>query len=210
MIRAAVRARGVRDPSRHETAALSVTSNFCANCFTPTRRMYSCRFMEPVNNTFRVNTQCESDTIRLLSIVLGGLHNLCMSKKRKKAPKPDSETQKTTPEGIANGARLRRLREAKGLSRAELELLTGGKLGGSRIGNYEAGTRMLGVVEARILGAALGVHPAYLMGLVGTEDAEFLTYPDDARFAAMRALKAMQPGQKGAVNSTPPSKTGTY
>lgn len=70
------------------------------------------------------------------------------------------------------GKRLRAARKAMGVSGIplqELSRLTDGVLSPSRISNYEQGIRLLKPQEARILGKALKVDPAYLMCLEGGE-----------------------------------------
>lgn len=99
---------------------------------------------------------------------------------------------KKTPEAVASGLRIRKVRLSRGLSLAGLSELTRGKLTGQRIGNYEQGLRELGILEAKILGTALKVHPAYLLALIDDEDDDFLHYPQPARNAVLTAIKAIQ------------------
>lgn len=61
------------------------------------------------------------------------------------------------------GRRLKMAREGKGWTLLELSKRTGGLLSSSRLGNYEQGTRMLGVREALALHSVLGVQPSYLL-----------------------------------------------
>lgn len=69
------------------------------------------------------------------------------------------------------GRRLKGAREAKGWTLLELSKRTGGLLSSSRLGNYEQGTRMLGIREALALHGVLGVQPAYLLCVdVGDEE----------------------------------------
>lgn len=56
----------------------------------------------------------------------------------------------------AIGERLRRARQARGLSLSQLAALTEGALSKSRISNYEQGLRRLPVEVARTLATALG------------------------------------------------------
>lgn len=72
------------------------------------------------------------------------------------------------------GCAGRELRDAKKFSLAKLSRLTGGRLAGPRISNYEQGLRTLDIRAARILAGPLGAHPAYLMGLLTEEEHRFL------------------------------------
>jgi len=81
---------------------------------------------------------------------------------------------KKTVEALEAGRRIKRARDVKGFSVPALVRATGGKLTTSRIGNYEQGTRQLGVYEARVLAAPLEVHPAWLMGVVSDDEHRFL------------------------------------
>lgn len=58
-------------------------------------------------------------------------------------------------------ARLKQAREQKGLSQAKLAELCGWVQ--SRIGNYEAGRRSVGVDDAMTIAQALGINPAELI-----------------------------------------------
>ncbi|WP_431731932.1 helix-turn-helix domain-containing protein [Atlantibacter hermannii] len=58
-------------------------------------------------------------------------------------------------------ARLKLIREQKGISQARLADLCGWVQ--SRIGNYEAGRRSIGVDDAITISQALGISPAELM-----------------------------------------------
>lgn len=60
------------------------------------------------------------------------------------------------------GERIKLLREAKGLSQAQLSKLCGWSTP-SRVGNYELGVRKVSADEAITLGKALGVSPAMIM-----------------------------------------------
>jgi transcriptional regulator with XRE-family HTH domain len=66
---------------------------------------------------------------------------------------------------VRAGNRLKSLRIDRGWTQRELSLKTDGKLSSSRIANYEQGTREIGILEAEILGKALYVQPAYVMGV---------------------------------------------
>lgn len=68
-----------------------------------------------------------------------------------------------------SGRRLKAARNNKGWTLEELSLRTGGLLSTSRLGNYEQGTRMLGVRESLALGPVLGVQPAHLLCVDGDE-----------------------------------------
>lgn len=59
-------------------------------------------------------------------------------------------------------ARIKRLREDKGLSQKALAELCGWA-SQSRIGNYESGTRSVSVDDAEVIAKALGVAPAELL-----------------------------------------------
>jgi len=63
------------------------------------------------------------------------------------------------------GLRLRAAREASGLSLVSLSSKMNSSLSGSRISNYEQGTRQMSIDVAKSLGKALDVAPAYLLGL---------------------------------------------
>lgn len=68
-----------------------------------------------------------------------------------------------------SGRRLREARKNKGWTLEELSRRTGGVLSTSRLGNYEQGTRMLGVRESLALGAVLSVQPSHLLCVDGEE-----------------------------------------
>lgn len=57
------------------------------------------------------------------------------------------------------GMRLRSARQARGLSMKQVSQLTGGRLGVSRIANFENGTRRPSIESAVMLAAALGNIP---------------------------------------------------
>ncbi len=75
-----------------------------------------------------------------------------------------SSEQKTAA-GVRAGQRIKSCREDRNWSQRELSENTKGKLSSSRIANYEQGIRELGIQEAEILGDALKIQPAYLMGI---------------------------------------------
>lgn len=68
------------------------------------------------------------------------------------------------------GRRLKAARQNKGWTLEELSRRTGGALSTSRLGNYEQGTRMLGVRESLALGAVLSVQPAHLLCVDGENE----------------------------------------
>lgn len=68
------------------------------------------------------------------------------------------------------GRRLKEARKNKGWTLEELSRRTGGVLSTSRLGNYEQGTRMLGVKESLALGAVLSVQPSYLLCVDGEDE----------------------------------------
>jgi transcriptional regulator with XRE-family HTH domain len=70
-----------------------------------------------------------------------------------------------SPAGVKAGNRIREARLARNWTQRELSERTDNKLSSSRIANYEQGIRQLGIQEAEILGKALHVQPAYLMGV---------------------------------------------
>lgn len=69
------------------------------------------------------------------------------------------------------GRRLKAARLDKKLTLQELSKRVGGLLSASRLGNYEQGTRMIGVRESLALHSVLGVQPAHLL-CVDVEDGE--------------------------------------
>lgn len=68
-----------------------------------------------------------------------------------------------------SGRRLKEARRKKGWTLDELSKKTGGLLSTSRLGNYEQGTRMIGVRESLALGTVLGVEPSHLLCVDGGE-----------------------------------------
>jgi transcriptional regulator with XRE-family HTH domain len=82
--------------------------------------------------------------------------------------------------------RLRQLREDKGWSQRDLSLQTKGLYSPSRIGNYEQGTRDIGVVDAVALAAALETSAAHLLCL--DEDSPVLSPQEAKMLQSFRAL----------------------
>tara|TARA_B110000027_G_scaffold62245_1_gene66893 strand:- start:2766 stop:3137 length:372 start_codon:yes stop_codon:yes gene_type:complete len=62
-----------------------------------------------------------------------------------------------------SGARLKKARKDASYTLALMEDASKGKISKSRIGNYEAGTRMMDVATAITIGQILGVSAAYLL-----------------------------------------------
>ena len=62
-----------------------------------------------------------------------------------------------------SGKRLKAARLKKGWTLDELSQKTGGLLSTSRIGNYEQGTRSIGVKESLALGSVLGIKASHLL-----------------------------------------------
>lgn len=70
-----------------------------------------------------------------------------------------------------SGRRLKAAREFKKWTLEELSKRTGGLLSTSRLGNYEQGTRQIGIQEALALSGVLSVQPSHLLCVdVGEED----------------------------------------
>lgn len=84
------------------------------------------------------------------------------------------------------GRRLKKARIDKKLTLDQLSKKTGGVLSTSRLGNYEQGTRMIGVEEALALKGPLGVKPAHLL-CVDVEDGE-MTAQEENLLKNFRAL----------------------
>lgn len=78
-------------------------------------------------------------------------------------------------------ARLKMAREQKGLSQAKLAELCGWVQ--SRIGNYEAGRRSIGVDDAMTIAQALGINPAEL--IFGDDHAESWLTPRHKKLLAL-------------------------
>lgn len=68
-----------------------------------------------------------------------------------------------------SGRRLKAARKDRGWTLEELSKKTGGLLSISRLGNYEQGTRAIGVRESLALGTVLGVKASYLLCVDGDE-----------------------------------------
>ena len=62
-----------------------------------------------------------------------------------------------------SGRRLKAARRKKGWTLEELSRRTGGLLSVSRLGNYEQGTRQIGVRESLALAPVLGVQQSHLL-----------------------------------------------
>ena len=151
-------------------------------------------------NTFRVNTQGVRDTTSSWTPgMLLGNTDWMPGKPREQGR--DAKAKKTA-EALLAGERIRCAREAKGLSQDDLSALTGGALGGRRIGNWEQGTREVGIKEAKILAAVLGQPAAYLMGLVDEMDCAILTLPLEAKRGLLAATSAVL-GTAGGVSGRP-------
>ncbi|EMK0351930.1 MULTISPECIES: helix-turn-helix domain-containing protein [Citrobacter] len=78
-------------------------------------------------------------------------------------------------------ARLKQMREQKNMSQAKLAELCGWAQ--SRIGNYEAGRRNIGVDDALTISNALGINPAELM--FGDDHAESWLTPKHRKLIAL-------------------------
>lgn len=68
------------------------------------------------------------------------------------------------------GKRLRELRDAEKWSLSEVEQRVQGKLSKSRLGNYEQGTRLIGLAESQLLADLYGVPSFYILCLEGDDD----------------------------------------
>lgn len=86
-----------------------------------------------------------------------------------------------------SGRRLKTARRAKGWTLEELSKKTGGLLSTSRLGNYEQGTRMIGVRESLALGTVLGVKASHLLCADGDEGDE-MTMQENELLRDFRAL----------------------
>lgn len=84
------------------------------------------------------------------------------------------------------GRRLKKARIDKKLTLHELSKRTGGVLSTSRLGNYEQGTRMIGVEEALALRGPLSVKAAHLL-CVDTEEGD-MTAQEENLLKNFRAL----------------------
>lgn len=111
---------------------------------------------------------------------------------------PDTEEAETDADGDSSGSdmqltrkiglRIRAIRNARGLSLAELSERTPSKLSKSRISNYEQGLRRPGLESAQELAQALGnVSATYLLCL---NDEHYLTDTEEALLAGFRQLDA--------------------
>lgn len=76
------------------------------------------------------------------------------------------------------GERLKALRERKNISQAQLSKMCGWATA-SRVGNYELGTRNIGVDDAVVLARILDTSPSYL--LFGDEESRGQELPEKQR-----------------------------
>lgn len=90
------------------------------------------------------------------------------------------------------GRRLKAARLEKRLTLLELSRRARGLLSPSRLGNYEQGTRMLGVEEALALAPVLEVNPSHLLCVDVTEGD--LTKQEDELLRNFRALPENERG----------------
>lgn len=127
------------------------------------------------------------DTIRSVTWLGPRLHTLCMSQSKK------------TQDATLAGERIKRAYEITGWDRAKLaeksEILY------STIGNYEQGTRMLPVWQARRMGDLMGIPPAFLVGLVDEDDMELLRASADVRRGFLSVIR----GVSDTKASAPPA-----
>jgi transcriptional regulator with XRE-family HTH domain len=149
------------------------------------------------SNTFRVNTQGVRHTSSSWPRKGNGTQTRAMS--RKKLDKAGVAAKKTQ-EGVLAGERIRAARVAKGWSQDDLADATNGKLGGRRIGNWEQGTREVGIQEGKILQDALGEPAAYLMGLIDEVDRELLALSSEAKKALLATARAMRGTSDGKTS----------
>jgi transcriptional regulator with XRE-family HTH domain len=135
--------------------------------------------MEANNNTFRVAAQGVQPTFCSVNPRMAGLHNTCMP---------------TDLIAIETGTRLRRAREAMGLTQKELAVTTGWtdrkpdraqrlSLSPSRIGNFEQGVRRIGHEEAAILERVFHIPAPYFMGALDPKETDVI--------AALRGLRGL-------------------
>lgn len=144
-------------------------------------------------NTFCVDTQGVGHTTRTWRVWAPPGHTAGMPKGKSTTRATTTESRlKKTSEGVLAGQRIRAAREAKNLSQDALSAATGGKLGGRRIGNWEQGTREVGILEARILATALEEPAAYLMGLVDDVDRELLKLPLEVKKHLLQAVRGLE------------------
>ena len=137
-------------------------------------------------NTARVGPQDMSYTNAGITPKTGFKHNSCMAK----------YTDTTIIRGMqAADARLRlkAAREARGWSQERLSQETGweagkaaeeqprGALSPSRIGNYEQGTRLIGLEEAEIFSNLFEVPAPWFLGVVDRKEAEILAVGREQR-----------------------------
>jgi len=93
------------------------------------------------------------------------------------------------------GARIRKAREAKGLTLRELSARVNDLLDLKRINAYENGVRMPKPQEVTILSKALGVRPAYLMALEDEAEEQLVrnwrTLSERDRMSIFRKVEAL-------------------
>lgn len=130
-----------------------------------------------LNNTERVDTQCADSTFRSVTGLATVQHNSCMD---------------IDPVAIETGERIKRCRKLANWTQKQLSLETGwtpelpdgaqpDALSQSRIGNFEQGTRRVGIEEARILERVFHVPAPYFMGLLDPRETDVI--------AALRGLR---------------------
>jgi transcriptional regulator with XRE-family HTH domain len=161
----------------YEIALRSVMRNCLAKVSAPTWRMYSGNVMPPSQHE-----TCSSRKGRLHKAFSESprkaLHASCMAKKSPKKP--------VDPVAKEMARRIKEYREARNWTQEELARATGWTqddddngaskgLSPSRIGNYEQGTRRLGVEEAEILCAVFGPPSGYFLTVLDEHEAMVLT-----------------------------------
>jgi transcriptional regulator with XRE-family HTH domain len=113
-------------------------------------------------------------------------HTLCVAK----------SVDKKTPDALLCGQRLKEYqgRLSQEAYAAKLNMLS------STLGNYLQGIRTLGIYEAKIAGAALGVPAAYLLGVIDETDRDILMAPKEKKMLILALLKSEEAHQQpGAV-----------
>ena len=94
-----------------------------------------------------------------------------------------------------SGRRLKAAREAASLTLAALSQRLKGLYSASRLGNYEQGTRMLGVEEALALAPILGVQPSHLL-CVDVEEGDLTQQEQDL----LRNFRALPENERSAYS----------